>query len=63
MEVNLSNGDKTQACYFSADGGNTAKPIADIEAGDLLYWNGSIAGYQLDETDDIDISYQKSSLD
>jgi len=63
MEVNLSNGDKTQACYFSADGGNTAKPIADIEAGDLLYWNGSIAGYQLDETDDIDISYQKSNLD
>ena len=61
MEVNL--GDKTFDCYFSNDGGTTARLVVDIEAGDILYWNGSIAGYQLDATDDIDISYQKGSLD
>ena len=63
IEVNLGDGVKTESCYFSNDGGDTAKAIADIEAGDILYWNGSIAGYQLDATDYIDISYQKSSLD
>lgn len=63
IEVNLGDGAKDSACYFSNDGGETAKTIANIEAGDILYWNGSIAGYQLDNTDDIDISYQKSSLD
>ena len=63
MEVNLGDGVKTEDSYFSKDAGATAKLIADIEAGDTLYWNGSIAGYQLDETDDIDISYQKSNLD
>ena len=63
MEVNLSNGNKLKECYFSRDGGNSSVLIQDIEAGDTLYWNGSIAGYQLDGTDDLDISYQKSSLD
>lgn len=63
MEVNLSDGDKLSECYFSNDGGVTAKLIADIEAGDTLYWNGSIAGFELDGTDDVDITYQKSSLD
>ena len=63
MEINLGDGVKSEASYFSNDGGTSARLIKDIEAGDLLYWNGSIAGYQLDETDDIDISYQKSNLD
>lgn len=63
IEINLGDGVKTQASYFSNDGGTSARLIADIEAGDTLYWNGLIAGYQLDATDDIDISYQKGSLD
>jgi hypothetical protein len=63
IEVNLGDGVKTESCYFSNDGGATAKAIADIEAGDILHWNGSVGGYQLDGTDDIDISYLKSSLD
>ena len=61
MEVDL--GDKTFDCYFSNDGGLTARLVADIEAGDVLYWNGSIVGYELEADDDIDIRYQKSSLD
>lgn len=63
MEINLSDGNKLDAAYFSNDSGSTARLIKDVEAGDTLYWNGSIAGYQLDGTDDLDIAYQKSSLD
>ena len=37
--------------------------LADIAAGDTLYWMGSVAGYELDATDDLDISYQASSDD
>lgn len=63
LEVNLGDGAKDEACYFSGDAGVTARTIAGIAAGDVLYWMGSIAGYQLDTSDDIDIVYQKSSLD
>lgn len=61
LNVNLGDGTKNQACYFSVDGGTTARAIADIEAGDVLYWNGSIAGYELDGSDEIDIIYDKPS--
>jgi phage-related tail fiber protein len=54
----LGDGVKTRSCYFSADSGTTAKAIASIVAGDLLYWVGSVAGYQLDATDIIDFNYQ-----
>lgn len=62
VEVNLGDGVKTQACYFSVDSGVTARTIANITAGDTLYWNGSYAGFELDSSDDVDISYQKSNL-
>ncbi len=61
--VEVDMGSKLDHCYFSNDGGTTARAVADIEAGDTLYWNGSLAGYELDATDDIDIAYQMSSLD
>ena len=63
--VGVSEGDgvKTSDCYFSNDGGATAKLNANIEAGDELYWNGNIAGYELSTTDNIDIIYSKSALD
>ena len=63
IEANVGDGAKDEACYFSVDGGTTARAISDIEAGDTLYWNGSIAGYELETDDDIDISYQASSTD
>lgn len=62
IEVNLS-GNKLSECYFSADGGTTARTIADITAGDQLIWNGGIAGFDLDSLDDIDISYQANRID
>lgn len=63
IEVNLGNGTKTEDCYFSADGGTTAKLIANIEAGDELYWNGLNAEFELDGADDVDITYQANRID
>lgn len=54
----LGNGVKTKDCYFTNDAGVTARAIADITAGDDLYWNGASA-YALDNTDVIDIVYAK----
>ena len=61
MEINLGSGNKTEDCYFSNDSGSTAKTIANIAAGDTLYWNASNAGYELEASDDVDVKYQKNS--
>lgn len=61
--ANLGDGVKIKDCYFSGDSGITARAIADIEAGDQLHWNGSIAGFELEDTDLIDIIYDASSND
>lgn len=53
----VGNGVKTKSCYFSSDGGTTAKTFANMAAGDILYWNGTVAGYQLAATDLIDFYY------
>lgn len=63
LGANIGDGAKDEPCYFSSDDGVTAKEIANISAGDTLYWNGSIAEFELDPTDEIDIIYQASSLD
>jgi hypothetical protein len=59
VEVRLGNGTKTGvACYFSGDGGVTARATGQVVNGDFLYWNGSVAGYQLDLGDRIDFDYE-----
>lgn len=72
VEVNIGDGDNTEDSYFTdpTDAGfNTAgnpmvaKLMADIAAGDVLIWNPSASGYQLDTTDDVDIVYDASSYD
>lgn len=55
--VEVGDGAKTKDCYFSADGGATARAIVDITAGDMLYWVGSVVGYQLAANDAIDFDY------
>jgi hypothetical protein len=55
--VNVGDGVKTVDCYFSADGGTTARAFGELQSGDLLYWNGSVAGYQLATTDRIDFLF------
>jgi hypothetical protein len=48
-------------CYFSGDAGATARAFSAIVAGDKLYWNGSVAGFQLAAaTDKIDFLYDES---
>ena len=54
----LGQGVKTKDCYFSANSGTTAKAISAIAANDVLYWNGSVAGYQLDTNDKITMVYE-----
>ena len=63
LQVNLGDGAKDEACYFSADSGTTAKSVSAIAAGDVLYWMGSIASDQLEADDEIDIVYDASSND
>lgn len=53
----VGDGDRTHDCYYSGDGGATARLMKAIVAGDALYWNGSIAGFQLAPTDRIDFVY------
>ncbi len=61
LHVDLGDGVKTKSCYFSGDAGTTARAIADVVSGDELYWNGSIAGYQLDAQDKISFDYNISA--
>lgn len=54
----VGSGIRTKSCYFSSDGGATAKTFATLAAGDTLYWVGSVAGYQLAASDTIDFYYE-----
>jgi hypothetical protein len=47
-----------KACYFSSDGGSTAKSFGNIRAADTLYWNAAQAGYNLvHDTTVVDLVY------
>ena len=59
LHASLGDAVKTKECYFSRDTGTTALAISALTAGDQLIWNGTIAGYDLDATDKIDIIYEK----
>lgn len=62
LDANLggTNDYQTKSCYFSPDGFRV-RDIIDIEAGDQLYWNGDVVGFELDDTDDIDFLYQTAA--
>jgi hypothetical protein len=45
-------------CYFSNDGGLSALLFTSLVSGNILYWNGVSAGFELDATDEIDIIYE-----
>lgn len=53
----LGDAVKTKDCYFSVDGGATARAIAAITSGDTLYWNGVLSGFNLAITDKINLLY------
>lgn len=59
VKVQVGDGTKVSVVsYFSGDAGATARSITAIVSGDKLFWNGSIAGYELDATDKIDFDYE-----
>jgi hypothetical protein len=51
----------SNACYFSNDGGLTAVNLSNITIGDELYWNGSVAGYELQAVDKFTFLYLVNS--
>lgn len=55
--ISVGDGVKNEASYFSNDNGKTARLLNDIQIGDRLFWNGSIAGYQLDTSDNLRFDY------
>lgn len=62
VEVSVGGNIYPFDCYFSQDDGLTVKILGDEKQGDKLYWNGSIAGYQLDTIDLIDFNYLISNI-
>lgn len=57
VKVRLGDGVKHKDCYFSDGPFSQARAIEDIAENDILYWNGTIAGYDLDDQDSIDLEY------
>jgi hypothetical protein len=62
-EVALNEAARTSSeCYFSRSAapysdGAQAVTLSQVVAGDKLYWNGSVAGYQLSTSDRISFHY------
>ena len=56
-KARLGDGVLTRDCYFSADGGTSAKAFSALVATDVLYWNGVIAGFDLEASDRVDLLY------
>ncbi len=58
VEVSVGDGTKVGVdCYFSADGGVTARALDAVVQTDTLHWNGSVAGFQLTTADRISLHY------
>lgn len=63
ISVALGDGNKDTDSYFSGDSGITPASIEEVRAGDTLYWNGSIAGFDLEAGDAINLIYEANSED
>ncbi len=61
QDVQVGDGVKTLSGYFSNDGGTTARSLTAVANGDLFYWNGTIALFQLAASDRLDFVYVTSS--
>lgn len=47
IKYELGNASKTADCYFSGDGGTTARAFGAIQSTDVLYWNAVLTGINL----------------
>jgi hypothetical protein len=55
-----SQGSATYDCFFAASGQSNqsaARAVNAIDNGDVLYWNGTVAGFNLDTNDVIQLVY------
>ena len=57
ISVKLGDGIKMYDCFFSNDGGLTAKTLDTIQQNDYLYWNEDTATYPLESDDKISFIY------
>lgn len=57
VPVKLGDGIKTNDCFFSNDGGLTARTMGTIQQNDYLYWNEDTATYPLELDDKISFIY------
>lgn len=60
-EISVADGPGEQATkgsYFSGDGGTTARAVVDIQAGDMWYFNQSVAGFPLSTSDRVNFHYE-----
>ena len=57
LEVNVGGKVSPYDCYFSSNDGVTAKTLGTETTGDKLYWNYSVAKYNLSPQDLIDFIY------
>lgn len=58
ISVDSGNSLMTSTAYFSGDNGITPVDLESIRGGDQLIWNGSIAGFELELGDEINIIYE-----
>jgi hypothetical protein len=49
-------------CYFSGDGGTTARKRQAVMPRDTLHWNGSVAKYELAPSDQLTIEFEITQL-
>tara|TARA_R110002096_G_scaffold360915_1_gene553921 strand:- start:634 stop:1425 length:792 start_codon:yes stop_codon:yes gene_type:complete len=63
VSVVLGNGTRDKDSYFSRDLGLTSIAIEDITAGDQLYWNGIISGFDLLIDDEVNLIYEVNASD
>jgi hypothetical protein len=63
ISVELGDGTKDKDAYFSGNHGLTAAKIEEIRAGDQLIWNGTLAGYDLEEGDEVNLIYEVAEDD
>lgn len=59
LRASVGDASTAKEAYFSRDGGTTPLAFSALDTGDILYWNGIVAGYDLaNATDLVSFLYQ-----
>lgn len=63
IKETVGNGTKTGvSAYISGDSGTTARSWDDVVSGDTIHWNGSVATYELDANDVLDLVFTDAAV-